>query len=99
MLSLDVALDAAPPVDRVAALSGVLLLDSIAGLRAARATRPAVFISHGRRDPRLPFSGSERAQELLQRHGFQVGFHPFDGGHEIPPQVVSALADFLFAGG
>jgi phospholipase/carboxylesterase len=97
MLSLDVALDASPPVDRVAALSGVLLVDSIPGLRAARATRPAVFISHGRRDPRLPFSGGERAGQLLQRHGFQVAFHPFDGGHEIPPAVVSALGAFLFA--
>jgi len=96
MLSLDVALDAAPPVDRVAALSGLLLVDSLASLRAARATRPAVFISHGRGDTRLPFSGGERAQQLLQRHGYQVVFHPFDGGHEIPPEIVSALGQFLF---
>ena len=96
MLSLDLALDASPPVDRVAALSGVMLVDSLPGLRAARPTRPAVFISHGRHDPRLPFTGSERAKELLERHGFAVTFHPFEGGHEIPPDVVSALGGFLF---
>ena len=96
MLSLDVALDAAPPVDRVAALSGLLLVDSLDGLRAARAARPAVFMSHGRGDGRLPFSAGARAQELLQRHGYQVAFHPFEGGHEIPPEIVSALGAFLF---
>jgi phospholipase/carboxylesterase len=96
MLSLDVALDAAPPVDRVAALSGLLLVDSLPGLRAAHTTRPTVFMSHGRGDPRLPFSSGARARELLERHGYQVAFHPFDGGHEIPPEVVGALAEFLF---
>jgi phospholipase/carboxylesterase len=97
MLALDVALDASPPVDRVAALSGVLLADSVAGLRTARANRPVVFVSHGRSDPRLPFRAGERAKDLLQRHGFNVSFHPFDGGHEIPPEVVNALRAFLFA--
>jgi phospholipase/carboxylesterase len=99
MLALDVALDASPPVDRVAALSGVLLVDSVPGLRAARATRPAVFVSHGRGDPRLPFRSGERAKDLLERHGFKVAFHPFDGGHEIPPEVVSELRTFLFSPG
>jgi phospholipase/carboxylesterase len=97
MLSLDVALDASPPVDRVAALSGVLLADSVAGLRAARATRPPIFVSHGRGDPVVPFRAGERAKDLLERHAFTVSFHPFAGGHEIPPEVVSALETFLFA--
>jgi phospholipase/carboxylesterase len=54
------------------------------------------LISHGRRDPLLPFAGSERAKALLERHGFSVTFHPFDGGHAIPPEVVRALDVFLF---
>jgi phospholipase/carboxylesterase len=95
MLSLDVALAAAPPVDRVFALSGVLLADSLPGLKAARGVKPPVFISHGRRDPMLNFRGGEKAKELLERHGFAVEFHPFDGGHEIPAEVVSALRAFL----
>ena len=97
MLALDVALDASPSVDRVAVLSGLLLADSVAGLRAARATRPQVLVSHGHSDPRVPFRAGERATDLLRRHGFNVSFHPFDGGHEIPPEVVSGLSDFLFA--
>jgi phospholipase/carboxylesterase len=98
MLSLDVALAAEPAVDRVVALSGVLLAESIDGLRAPRSQRPSVFISHGRQDPVLPFKGGESASRLLAKHRFPVTFHPFDGGHEIPPEVVAAFASFAFGG-
>jgi phospholipase/carboxylesterase len=97
MLSLDVALAAAPPVDRVFALSGVLLADSLPGLKAPRPVKPPVFISHGRQDPMLSYTGGSKAKELLERHGYHVEFHPFDGGHEIPPAVVAALRAFLLA--
>jgi phospholipase/carboxylesterase len=96
MLALDVALAAAPPVDRVAALSGVMLADSLPALKAPRATRPPVFVSHGRQDPVLPYQGGEKAKDLLERHGYQVTFHPFEGGHGIPEEVVEALRAFLF---
>lgn len=98
MLSLDVALAADPAVDRVAVLSGVLLADSLLSLRAQRSPRPLVFVSHGRRDPVLPFAGGERAKDLLTRNGFAVTWRPFEGGHEITPDVVAALAAFFFDG-
>jgi phospholipase/carboxylesterase len=96
MLSLDVALAATPPVDRVAALSGVLLADSLPALKAPRPTRPPVFISHGRQDPVLPYQGGAKAKEILERHGFRVTFRPFQGGHAIPPEIVEELKGFLF---
>jgi phospholipase/carboxylesterase len=97
MLSLDVALAASPAVDRVVALSGVMLADSLAGLRATRMSRPPVFISHGHQDQMLPFRAAEKAKGMLERHGFSVEWHPFEGGHEIPPAVVSDLRTFVFA--
>jgi phospholipase/carboxylesterase len=96
MISYDVALAASPSVDRVAAMSGVMLADSLPGLRASRTSRPPIFVSHGRRDPMLSFAGAEKAKEMLERHGYSVEWHPFDGVHEIPPTVVEALATFLF---
>jgi predicted esterase len=33
---------------------------------------------------------------MLQNHGFAVDWHPFDGGHTIPPPIVAALRAFLF---
>lgn len=98
MLALDVALAADPPVDRVAVLSGVLLADSLPALRSRRATLPAVFVSHGRQDPVLPFAGGASIQKVLTAYGHRVTFFPFDGGHEIPATVVTQLRAFLRAG-
>jgi phospholipase/carboxylesterase len=96
MLSLDVALAGSPPVERVAVLSGALLTDALALLDTPRDKRPAVFISHGHEDARLPFSGAERMKSELEQRGFPVTFQPFSGGHEIPGAVVTALQSFLF---
>jgi len=97
MVSLDVALAAAPAVDCLFALSGVLLADSLVGLKTPRASKPPVFISHGRQDPLLSFDGAQKAKEMLERHGYAVEFHGFDGGHGIPPEIVAALRRFLRA--
>jgi phospholipase/carboxylesterase len=96
MVSYDVALAAEPPVDRVAAMSGVMLADSLPGLRASHAPKPRIFISHGRQDSMLPFAAAEKAKEMLERHGYAVEWHPFEGAHEIPSSVVEALTSFLF---
>jgi phospholipase/carboxylesterase len=97
MLALDVALAGAPAVDRVAALSGVLLGDSVAGMQASRPLRPSVYVAHGRKDAVVPFAAGVLAKELLERHGFRVTWRPFDGGHEIPRTVVTDLTSFLCA--
>jgi phospholipase/carboxylesterase len=97
MLSIDLALAGSEPLDRVAVLSGVLLVDSAAHLRTQqRSVRPEVFISHGRQDQRLPFAGGERMKTELEEHGFAVTWRPFDGGHTISPSTVAELSKFLF---
>jgi len=96
MLSLDVALAAEPAVDKVVALSGVMLTDSLAGLRTPRSAKPPVFVSHGRHDAVLPFEGGERIKTMLEKHGFAVTWRPFEGGHEIPRKIVEDLRTFLF---
>jgi phospholipase/carboxylesterase len=96
MLSIDVALAGAPGVDLVVAMSGVLLMDSVSALAAPRANRPRFLLSHGRRDPVVPFPSGERAKDLLAKHGFSVTWRPFDGGHEIPSPVLAAVDGFLF---
>jgi phospholipase/carboxylesterase len=96
MLSLDVALQAEPAVDRVGVLSGVMLADSLAALQAQRAPKTSFFVSHGRQDPVLPFAGAERACQMLEHHGYAVQFHPFDGRHQIPGEVTAALGDFIY---
>lgn len=94
-LALDVALAAEPRVDRVGVLSGALLADSLAALRAAQPPLPSVFVSHGRTDRVLPFNGGKSIERMLAARGYAVTFFPFAGGHAIPPDVVAALGAFL----
>jgi len=98
MLALDVALAADPPVDRVAVLSGVIIADALPALHVKKPALPAVFVSHGRSDPVLPFAGGASIETVLAPYGYQVKFVPFEGGHEIPPGVVEQLRTFLFTG-
>jgi phospholipase/carboxylesterase len=96
MLSIDVALAGAPFVERVVAMSGVLLTDSVSALTAPHPTKPRFLLSHGRQDPVVPFPGGSRAKDLLEKHGFPVTWRPFDGGHEIPPPLLEDVDRFLF---
>jgi phospholipase/carboxylesterase len=104
MLAIDVALAGAPVVERVVAMSGVLLMDSVSALTAPHATKqtakhttkPRFLLSHGRQDPVVPFPSGASARELLERHGFPVTWRPFDGGHEIPPLILRDVDRFLF---
>jgi phospholipase/carboxylesterase len=98
MLSLDVAAQGEPSVDRVVALSGLLLADSLPGLAVERKQRPPVLLTHGRDDQVLPFQAGEAALKLLTRAGYEVTFRPFDGGHAIPPEVIDEMRVFLFGG-
>lgn len=54
-----------------------------------------VFISHGRRDEILPFEVAERLGRKLESAGLRVTWLPFEGGHEIPAEVVAGLNAFL----
>lgn len=98
MLSLDVALQADPPVDRVAVLSGVMLADSLGALEMQRINKPRIFMSHGRQDTVLPFVAAERAYQMLEGRRYSVEFHAFDGGHQIPSSVSEALTKFIYDG-
>jgi phospholipase/carboxylesterase len=95
MLALDVAMAIEPPVERVAALSGYVLLDSVSNVAKPRAARPAILIAHGRRDERIGFDAAERMKRLLEQNGFTVVFEPHDGGHDIGAETIRELRDFL----
>jgi phospholipase/carboxylesterase len=54
-----------------------------------------VFVSHGRRDDILPFEAADRFRRELEAAGLRVTWVPFDGGHDVPEEVVVALNAFL----
>jgi len=49
--------------------------------------QPRIFISHGRQDQVLPFSGTEGIVASLRGRAYEVDFVPFDGGHALPAAV------------
>jgi phospholipase/carboxylesterase len=54
-----------------------------------------MFVSHGTRDPILPFEGGQDIAARAEAAGARVVFVPFDGGHSIPPEVVEQAVSFL----
>jgi predicted esterase len=59
------------------------------------AGEPAVFISHGDRDPVLPVSCSRRIVAALSQRGTPPTYVEFDGGHEIPTDVMDAAFSWV----
>lgn len=57
---------------------------------------PDVFVSHGRSDRVLPIDRcSRRLVPGLQRAGYRVHYHEFDGGHVVPVAAVDEALDRL----
>lgn len=54
-----------------------------------------VFMSHGRRDEILPFEVADRFRHKLEAAGLRVTWLPFEGGHDVPQEVVVGLNAFL----
>ncbi len=94
MLSTEVALHALErPFAALSAWSGALLSeDRWAPAAAAIGPRIHALVSHGRRDPVLPFAGGVALKELLEKSGANVRFVEHGGGHEIPETALDGLA-------
>lgn len=58
---------------------------------------PRVYLSHGTHDRVLPIERcSRRLAPMLERAGYPVRYHEFDGGHTVPGAIADeALAWFL----
>jgi len=54
----------------------------------SRTGKPRIFVSHGRQDEVLPFSGTrDRIIPQLKSWGYDVTFREFDGGHGLDPNL------------
>lgn len=96
MVAADVALFAAERPGALVVLSGTMVAE--AEWRKGMATLAPdypVFISHGSDDVVLPFRLAEGLAKTLASFTTQVKWLPFYGGHEIPHEVIDALAAFL----
>lgn len=96
MLALDVALHRPAPPAGVLFLSGTPIAAAQWTPRLPSLSGVPIVVSHGRYDPLLAFPLAEALRDELIAAGAVVDWQPFDGGHEIPMDVVDA-ADALLA--
>jgi phospholipase/carboxylesterase len=95
MVASEIAFTTDDPIAALVLLSGTPV-DEQTWLRGLAARRGLpVFMSHGRADNILPFAADKRFCDELEAAGVKVTWVPFDGGHELPKQVVEALNVFL----
>ena len=95
MLACDTALRADTPPRALVLLSGAPIADAAWEPRLSRLRGVPTFVSHGRHDPLLPYEGGQRLRLLLEGGGARVTFEDFDGGHDIPAEILAALGGFL----
>jgi phospholipase/carboxylesterase len=95
MVSCEVAFASNEPLAALVILSGTPI--DRAGWSAGMSERKAmpVFMAHGRADDVLPFDLAEKLHQQMVIAGLSVTFVAFEGGHEIPAEVVAALGTFL----
>ncbi len=94
MITTEIALHAAArPFAGLVIWSGTLLCRE-RWREAMKASAPglSVAMSHGRRDPLLPFSLAEELRDMLVSHGASVDFVAHGGAHEIPASALEAAA-------
>jgi phospholipase/carboxylesterase len=61
--------------------------------------KPRLYFTHGTRDEILPIDiTSRRIVPMLQRAGYSVEYHEFDGTHETPLEVTRPAFEWLIAG-
>ena len=95
MLATDVALRMPEPPAALCVLSGTLLCEEEWRTLAGESGPIPTLQSHGHQDQILPFQGAEWLRDMLIEVGWPVDFVAFHGGHTIPLEALSRLAELL----
>jgi phospholipase/carboxylesterase len=95
MLATDLAVRLPQAPRGLAILSGALVNgDEWARLAPAHSGLP-FFQSHGLKDTILSFAGAQKLEQFLLAAGWKGQLLRFEGGHEIPPNVLASLSAYL----
>ena len=80
----------------IIALSTYLPIAEVtAGERHAANAATAIFMGHGAFDPVVPQYLGERSRDQLREWGYRVDWHSYPMAHQVCPQEIADLADFI----
>ena len=80
----------------IVALSTYLPIAEVtAGERNASNAATPIFMGHGAFDPVVPRYLGERSRDQLRDWGYHVDWHSYPMAHQVCPQEIADLADFL----
>ena len=94
-MALDVMLNIEHRVRAVICLSGFLMNEGEIQSQTNSPKTTPVFAAHGLYDPILPFEQSKKSLQVLKDAGFDLTWREYQMEHEIVPEEVDAIQDFL----
>ncbi|MEA5514676.1 alpha/beta hydrolase [Nodularia sp. UHCC 0506] len=89
-MTLDVGLKL--PLAGLVVMSGYLHPDIVT---TAKGDFPPTVIMHGRYDEVVPLTAALKAREAAESLGIAVDYHEFNTGHEIRPEMLAVLRNFV----
>jgi len=82
----------------IVALSAYLPMAEVtAGERSDANAATPIFMAHGAFDPVVPQYLGERSRDKLREWGYAVDWHSYPMAHQVCPQEIADLADFVEA--
>jgi phospholipase/carboxylesterase len=95
MLSAEIAFQTDQPLAGLILIGGTTVHEAAWVERFPGRRGLPIFIAHGRSDGVLPFEIADRFRTRMQAGGLDVTWVPFDGGHDLPTEVVTAMNAFI----
>jgi len=95
MVAVEAALAGSAAPIGVFILSGNLVDRDGTQQRAPKRSGTPFFQTHGEQDPILGFDGAKQLTDALTDAGWKGELRPFQGGHGIPPDALTALGAFM----
>jgi predicted esterase/GNAT superfamily N-acetyltransferase len=89
LMAMDTGLRHPPPAELVVALSGMLFED------VGDSASPPILVVHGSRDAVVPVRKGREARVRLERRGVRVTYRELPVAHEITPEVIEIVREFI----
>ncbi|PHQ79990.1 MAG: carboxylesterase [Coxiella sp. (in: Bacteria)] len=84
------------PLGGIIALSGLLGGSTeLATQRTEANQQTPIFMAHGTADEVLPFAMGQLSKQMLCDWGYAVAWHEYHMGHQVCPQEIKDIANFL----